>query len=86
MLDDGEPARDAFLPAVMNVGHRPTFSGEEMRAEAHLLDFDGDLYGRRVELSFSVRLRAEQKFESVEALKRQIGADVENARRRLEAL
>ena len=86
MLDDGEPARDAFLPAVMNVGRRPTFSGEEMRAEAHILDFDGDLYGRRVELSFSVRLRAEKKFESVEALKRQIGADVENARRKLEAL
>lgn len=86
MLDEGEPARGACLPAVTNVGCRPTFSGGETRAEAHVLDFDGDLYGRRVEISFSLRLRAEQKFENVEALKTQIGADVEAARRKLEAL
>jgi riboflavin kinase/FMN adenylyltransferase len=86
MLDEGEPARGACLPAVTNVGCRPTFAGGETRAEAHVLDFDGDLYGRRVEISFSLRLRAEQKFENVEALKTQIGADVEAARRKLEAL
>ena len=86
LLDDGEPARGARLRAVTNVGRRPTFSGGETRAESHVLDFDGDLYGRRVEISFSLRLRAEQKFENVEALKRQIGADVEAARRKLEAL
>jgi len=86
LLDDGDPPRGSRLPAVMNVGRRPTFAGEEMRAEAHVLDFDGDLYGRRVELAFSLRLRAEQKFESVEALRQQIAADVELGRRKLEAL
>jgi len=86
LLDEGNPPRNARLPAVMNVGRRPTFAGEETRAEAHVLDFDGDLYGRRVEISFSLRLRSEQKFESVEALKQQIGEDVEQGRRTLEAL
>ena len=53
-----------------NVGLRPTF--EDSRgfiAEAHLLDFDRDIYGRRVDLSFEVRLRGEQKFASPDALK-----------------
>lgn len=86
LLDEGNPSRNARLPAVMNVGRRPTFAGEATRAEAHVLDFDGDLYGRRVEISFSLRLRSEQKFESVEALKQQIGEDVEQGRRKLEAL
>ncbi len=86
LLDEGNPPRSDRLPAVMNVGRRPTFAGEETRAEAHVLDFDGDLYGRRVEISFSLRLRSEQKFESVEALKQQIGEDVEQGRRKLEAL
>jgi len=84
LLDDGDPPRGTQLPAVTNVGRRPTFAGEQIRAEAHALDFDEDLYGRRVEISFRRRLRAEQKFENVDALKRQIAADVEEARRRLE--
>jgi riboflavin kinase/FMN adenylyltransferase len=85
-LDDGEPSRGAELPAVVNVGTRPTFEGpESVLAEAHLIDFEGDVYGRRVELSFRHRLRSERRFPSVEALKRQIGADVVEGRRRLEA-
>jgi riboflavin kinase/FMN adenylyltransferase len=85
-LDDGDPAEGAILPAVTNVGRRPTFEGGEVRAEAHVIDWSGDLYGRRIEISFDVRLRAEQRFESVDALKLQIGRDVAEARRRLEAL
>ena len=53
----GEPA-----PAVVNVGRRPTFGGGETTVEAHVLDFDGDLYGRRVRLAFLARLRDERRF------------------------
>jgi len=86
LLDAGEPGAGSSWPAVTNVGTRPTFrDGGEVLAEAHLLGFSGDLYGRRVELSFVAHLRAEQRFPSVDALRRQIGADVEDARRRLGA-
>jgi riboflavin kinase/FMN adenylyltransferase len=86
LLDDGDPPRESVVRAVTNEGRRPTFEGEEVRAEAHLLDWSGDLYGRRIEISFVLRLRPERKFESVEALKLQIGKDVAEARRRLEDL
>jgi len=85
LLDDGDPPAGRLLPAVTNVGRRPTFAGEALRAEAHVIDWSGDLYGRRVEISFGARLRAERRFESVDALRRQIAADVEEARRRLGA-
>ncbi|MGH0030015.1 MAG: bifunctional riboflavin kinase/FAD synthetase [Myxococcota bacterium] len=84
MLDEGDPARGARFPIVTNVGRRPTFDGEEVRAEAHLIDWSGDLYGRRIEISFAFRLRPERKFDGVKALKEQIGKDVAEARRRLE--
>lgn len=86
MLDDGDPPKGAVVHAVTNVGRRPTFQGEEIRAEAHLIGWDGNLYDRRIEISFVTRLRNEQKFESVDALKRQIEKDVAEARRRLEAI
>lgn len=67
---------------VMNLGSRPTVSEETpiMRAEVHLLDFDGDLYGRELEVRVSVKLRDEQKFVSVDLLKEQIGRDIIQAR------
>jgi riboflavin kinase/FMN adenylyltransferase len=69
-------------PAVTNIGVRPTFEQATPRrtVETHLLDFEGDLYGREVELSFAARLRGEQKFDGVEALVTQIHADIERAR------
>ncbi|MBW2362378.1 MAG: bifunctional riboflavin kinase/FAD synthetase [Deltaproteobacteria bacterium] len=71
-------------PVVTNVGTRPTFEDAgRVVAEAHLIDFDGDLYGRRLELSFEQLLRPERRFESVDALRRQIRADVDDGRRRL---
>jgi riboflavin kinase/FMN adenylyltransferase len=85
-LDDGKPAQGVTLPAVTNLGRRPTFdAGERIVAEAHLLDFTGDVYGRRVELGFEHRLRAEHRFPGVDALREQIGRDVAEARRRLAA-
>jgi riboflavin kinase/FMN adenylyltransferase len=85
LLDAGEPKAGTLLPVVTNVGRRPTFAGEALRAEAHVIGWSGDLYGRKVEVSFGSRLRPERKFESVEALRRQIAADVDEARSRLES-
>lgn len=80
---DGVP-EGKVLPSVTNVGLRPTFKdGQGLMAEAHLIDFEGDLYGRRVELAFYDRLRPERKFAGVDALREQIALDVEEARRRL---
>ena len=69
--------------AVVNVGYRPTIGDAkpELRVEAHLLDYKGDLYGRELELSFVAKLRDETKFPSLDALKAQIAADVEQAKR-----
>jgi len=67
---------------VVNLGFRPTVSrGESQRTlEIHLLDFDRDIYGEDVEIRFLQYLRPERKFESVDALARQIDADVKQAR------
>ena len=67
--------------AVLNIGVRPTIEGAapELRVEAHLLDFKGDLYGKEMELTFVEKLREEQKFPSVDALKTQITSDIDRA-------
>ncbi len=68
-------------PAAVNVGVRPTFeSGRGVVIEAHLIDFDDDLYGQTIRISFLARLRGERRFDSVEALVDQMHADVEEAR------
>ncbi len=68
-------------PAVVNIGHRPTFgAAPRPRVEAHLLDFHGDLYGQTLSLDFLQRLRAERAFPSVDALRAQIARDVQQAR------
>lgn len=66
---------------VMNVGVRPTVSGERETREVHVLDFDGDLYGRRLRVEVVARLREERRFGSVDELRAQIARDVEAARR-----
>lgn len=73
-------------PAAISIGRRPTFhSGAPFSVlEAHLLDFDGDLYGEASRLRFTSWLRAEEKFDSVEALMAQIAKDAD-ATRRLQA-
>jgi riboflavin kinase/FMN adenylyltransferase len=80
-LDDGVPPCGAVHRSVTNVGQRPTFKDRDpIVTESHLLDFDAQVYGRRVELSFEHHLRAERRFPGLEALKTQIAADVESAR------
>jgi len=69
-------------PGVVNLGYRPTVSSEKERVlEIYLLDFDRDIYGDDLELRFLRYLRPEKKFESVDALTRQIEADVNQARK-----
>ncbi len=72
--------------AVVNIGYRPTFDESQYWIEAYLFDFSGDLYDRPLTLEFLVRIRPEKKFPGVEALKAQVFADMEEARRRLRAV
>jgi len=66
--------------AAISIGTNPHYGGQERRIEAHLLDFDGDLYGRRLVLELWRRLRDERAFESEEELVAQIVRDVEETR------
>jgi riboflavin kinase/FMN adenylyltransferase len=72
-------------PAVLNVGVRPTFGGRRRTIEAHLLDFEGDLYRRWLRVHLVDRLRGEMAFAGPDALKAAIAADVAHARRVLAA-
>jgi riboflavin kinase/FMN adenylyltransferase len=76
-------ARVEHRPAVVNVGLRPTFQHATpgRLIEVHILDFTGDLYGHDLEVALIQKLRGELKFASVAALKEQIRADIELARR-----
>ena len=73
---------DGRHKAVTNVGLRPTFDDglPSPVVEAHLLDWEGDLYGREIGLAFVARLRDEQRFPGREALVEQIGRDVQRTR------
>ena len=66
--------------AVANIGRRPTFDGSTVSAEAFLLDFAADLYGQRLRLNLVARLRPEQKFSGIDALRAQLQKDVDAAR------
>lgn len=70
-------------PAVLNIGVAPTFGEKEKCVEVHMIGFKDDIYGKRMEVGFVQRLRAERPFPSKEALIRQIGRDVERAKRLL---
>ena len=73
---------EKLFRAALNIGLRPTVGAElAQQVEAHLLDFDGDLYGQELEITFVEKLREEQKFPSLDALKAQIAKDVEETRR-----
>ncbi len=81
---NGVYAARVFIPetyaAVLNLGVRPTFNGKNRLLEAHLLDFNGDLYGRRIYLELVGRLRDERRFRNSEALVSQIQRDGQRAR------
>ena len=70
--------------SVVNIGVRPTFGGHKRIVEAHLLDVDVDLYDQRITLDFITRLRDEQRFSGIDALKTQIASDVLTARQILQ--
>jgi len=72
-----------LMPAVSNVGVNPQFGGVDLHVEAHVLDFDGDLYGQRVSVSFEHRLRDEATFPDVAALVAQMREDIRQTRRLL---
>lgn len=69
--------------AVVNIGNRPTFDNGPRTVEAHLLDFNRDIYGQRLALDFVTRLRPEQRFNGIEELVAQIERDVVQARQLL---
>jgi len=68
------------LPGVASLGTRPTVNGRETLLEAHLFDFDGDLYGRELEVEFIAKLRDEERFPDLDLLTRQMNRDAEQAR------
>ena len=67
-------------PSVSSLGTRPTVHGVEPLLEAHLFDFDGDLYGQRIEVEFVAKLRDEEKFDGLDAMIAQMHRDATQAR------
>ena len=68
-------------PAAVNVGVRPTFeTGRGLLVEAHLIDFEGDIYGETLRIAFLERMRGERRFETADALVEQMKKDVLQAR------
>ena len=74
---------DTPRASVSSLGTRPTVYGTEPLLEAHLFEFDGDLYGSRIRVEFVAKLRDEEKFDDLPALVRQMDVDAEQARRHL---
>ena len=66
------------LPAIANIGTRPTVDGSQAYLEVHILDFDSSLYGEILQIEFLHKLREERKFSSVEALIEQIRCDIQS--------
>jgi riboflavin kinase/FMN adenylyltransferase len=75
----------AARAGVASLGTRPTIGGTEALLEAHVFDFDGDLYGREIEVEFVARLRDEERFATLDALTAQMHRDAADARRILNA-
>jgi riboflavin kinase/FMN adenylyltransferase len=72
--------RGKMHPAVMNIGRNPTFKVRRVSYEAHILDFDQDIYGETIKVYLVDRLRGEMTFNGPDALKAQIQKDVERGR------
>lgn len=71
---------DGAYASITNIGMRPTFHETARSIEAHIFDFNRDIYDRRIKLEIIERVRPERKFESAEALKQQIASDLKRAR------
>lgn len=74
-VDEDSDSHAPFFRAMLNIGTRPTVGGNSLSIEAHLMDFEGDLYGRKLALYFIERIRTEQQFDCEEDLVRQLKAD-----------
>jgi len=72
--------RGRWYPSAVNIGLRPTFDLHQRTIESHLIDFSGDIYGEPIAVEFAARLRAEQRFSGLKAIRAQIARDVEAAR------
>ncbi len=70
-------------PAAVSIGYRPTVQGRKVTIEAHLLEYSGNLYGQDARLALMHRIRDEQRFSSLDALRAQIGEDVRQCSRLL---
>ena len=76
---------DRFFTAAVNVGYKPTVTDERAALlEAHLLDFDEDLYGKTIEVIFRKKIREEMKFDGLDALKAQMSRDIDKVREMME--
>lgn len=64
------------MPAMMNIGNNPTFQRNSLTLEAHIIGFEGDIYGRQVSVDFIQRLRGEERFGSVDELMAQLQKDL----------
>lgn len=71
IMDD----HDGWLPAMLNIGTRPTFDGSTTTIEANIFDFNDDIYGQPMTIAFGLRVRNEKRFDSVEALEEQLHKD-----------
>jgi riboflavin kinase/FMN adenylyltransferase len=72
--------KDKVIFGIMNIGYRPTLDGKHQTIEIHLLDFEGDLYNKKIQIKVLKRLRPEQKFDSINSLTEQIKKDEITAR------
>lgn len=71
---------DKLYRGIANIGCRPTVNGERQQLEVHIFDFEGDLYGRQLEVLLEKKLRDEVRFDSFAELKIQIDIDIQQAR------
>jgi riboflavin kinase/FMN adenylyltransferase len=76
-VPDTVPDTDVWRPAAVSLGPNPTFNEGGLKVEAYIIGFEGDIYGRAVEVDFLARLRDIKRFESVDALLKQMAGDVE---------
>jgi riboflavin kinase/FMN adenylyltransferase len=83
--ESDSPVTSTVYNGVANIGVRPTFNQQERLVEVHLLDVSVDLYDKLISVEFIARLRGEQRFSGIEALKAQISADAQQARQILHA-
>jgi riboflavin kinase/FMN adenylyltransferase len=78
--------RGEAWPAAINLGPNPTFGEGSLKFEAHVVGFDDDLYGQRLEVDILTRLRDIQRFPSIDALRGQLDRDLFETRRAFESL